>query len=82
MGRLKDVGRARTSLLPPPGPAGLPRRVLADEGIVGVGIVGVARIVRNLLRDADARRRVLAMRRTFVAHDQHMSAVGFVLRKR
>src|SRR5690606_38635007 len=54
-----------------------PRRVLADEGIVGV-----ARIVRNLLRDADARRRVLAMRRTFVAHDQHMSAVGFVLRKR
>ncbi|MCZ4540712.1 hypothetical protein ACIQCV_10760 [Dietzia maris] len=47
-----------------------------------MGIVGVARIVRNLLRDADARRRVLAMRRTFVAHDQHMSAVGFVLRKR
>ncbi|USX47279.1 hypothetical protein [Dietzia kunjamensis] len=47
-----------------------------------MGIVGVARIVRNLVREADARRRVLAMRRTFVTHDQHMSAVGFVLRKR
>lgn len=54
-----------------------PRRMIADEGIVGVG-----RIVRNLLRDADARRRVLAMRKTFTTHDEHMSAVGFVLRKR
>lgn len=54
-----------------------PRRLIADEGLGGV-----ARIVRNLIRDADARQRVLAMRKTFTAHDQHMSAVGFVLRKR
>ncbi|WP_291083627.1 class I SAM-dependent methyltransferase [Dietzia sp. UBA5065] len=54
-----------------------PRRMLEDEGLVGM-----ARIVRNLIRDADARRRVLAMRKTFTTHDRHMSAVGFVLRKR
>lgn len=60
-------------------PMGLlqPRRMIEDEGIGGV-----ARIVGNLLRDADARRRVLAMRKTFTTHDEHMSAVGFVLRKR
>lgn len=54
-----------------------PRRMIEDEGLVGV-----ARIVRNLIRDSDARRRVLAMRKTFTTHDRHMSAVGFVLRKR
>ena len=54
-----------------------PMRMLADEGVVGV-----SRIVRNLMRDADARARVFAMRKTFVTHDKHMSAVGFVLRKR
>lgn len=53
------------------------RRMIADEGIGGV-----ARIVLNLLKDADARKRVLAMRRTFTTHDEHMSAVGFVLRNR
>lgn len=54
-----------------------PRRMIADEGLGGV-----ARILVNLLRDADARQRVLAMRKTFTTHDRHMSAVGFVLRKR
>lgn len=60
-------------------PMGLlqPKRMIADEGLGGV-----ARIVRNLIRDADARKRVLAMRKTFTTHEQHMSAVGFVLRKR
>lgn len=60
-------------------PMGLlqPRRMIHDEGIAGV-----ARIVGNLIRDADARKRVLAMRKTFTTHDTHMSAVGFVLRKR
>lgn len=59
-------------------PMGLlqPKRMIADEGLGGV-----ARIVRNLIRDADARKRVLAMRKTFTTHEQHMSAVGFVLRK-
>lgn len=54
-----------------------PKRMIADEGLGGM-----ARIVRNLLRDADARRRVLAMRTTFRTHDRYLSAVGFVLRKR
>ena len=54
-----------------------PRRMLADEGVRGV-----IRIVGNLLRDADARKRVLAMRTTFTTHGEHLSAVGFVLRKR
>ncbi|HJC29148.1 MAG TPA: class I SAM-dependent methyltransferase [Candidatus Dietzia intestinipullorum] len=60
-------------------PMGLlqPRRMVADEGVRGV-----ARIVWNLLRDADARKRVLAMRRTFTTHGEHISAVGFVLRRR
>jgi len=54
-----------------------PRRVVADEGLAGA-----ARIVGNLLRDADARARVLAMRRTFRTHRRHLSAVGLVLRAR
>lgn len=54
-----------------------PKRMLDDEGVLGV-----ARIVGNLLRDSDARTRVLAMRKTFTTHEEHMSAVGFVLRKR
>lgn len=53
------------------------RRMVDDEGIGGV-----AKIVLNLVKDADARKRVLAMRKTFTTHDKHMSAVGFVLRKR
>ena len=60
-------------------PMGLlkPARMIADEGVRGV-----ARIVANLVRDSDARRRVLAMRKTFTTHDEHISAVGLVLRKR
>lgn len=60
-------------------PMGLlqPRRMIADEGLRGV-----ARIVRNLARDADARKRVLAMRKTFTTHAEHIGAIGLVLRKR
>lgn len=54
-----------------------PRRMVADEGVGGM-----ARIVRNLIRDADARKRVLTMRNTFRSHDHYLRAVGFVLRKR
>lgn len=54
-----------------------PQRLLSDEGLRGV-----ARIVGNLLRDADARGRVLGMRRTFREHDRSLRAVGMVLRKR
>lgn len=49
-----------------------PRRVLHDEGL------GVLRIGRNLLRDHDARRRVLAMRRAFRAQREHLAAIGLV----
>lgn len=54
-----------------------PRRMIADEGVGGM-----VRIVRNLIRDADARKRVLTMRKTFRSHDHYLRAVGFVLRKR
>lgn len=48
-----------------------PRRILADEGLVGT-----LRFARNLLLHPDARRRVLAMRRAFRAHRPHLVAVG------
>jgi len=48
-----------------------PRRIVADEGLVGA-----LRFVRNLLTQPDARRRVLAMRRTFRAHRAHLVAVA------
>ena len=48
-----------------------PRRIIADEGLVGA-----LRFARNLLTNHDARRRVLAMRRTFRAHRAHLVAVA------
>jgi SAM-dependent methyltransferase len=48
-----------------------PRRILADEGLVGA-----LRFARNLLVRPDARRRVRAMRRAFRAHRPHLVAVG------
>lgn len=53
-----------------------PKRLLADEGPVGA-----ARFVWNLLRKPLARRRVLAMRRTFRQHQQHLSGVALVAYK-
>lgn len=49
------------------------RRNLADEGLAGT-----ARIVRNVLRDTDARRRVLAMRATFRRHRRALVGVALV----
>jgi SAM-dependent methyltransferase len=48
-----------------------PRRILADEGLVGT-----LRFARGLLTQPDARRRVLAMRRTFRTHRGHLVAVA------
>ncbi len=48
-----------------------PRRIVADEGVVGA-----LRFARNLLTKPDARRRVLAMRRTFRTHRAHVVAVA------
>ncbi|WP_061711284.1 class I SAM-dependent methyltransferase [Kocuria palustris] len=49
------------------------RRNLADEGVRGV-----ARILRNVLRDRDARRRVLSMRAVFRAHADTLRGVALV----
>jgi SAM-dependent methyltransferase len=48
-----------------------PRRIVADEGLLGA-----LRFARNLLTQPDARRRVLAMRRTFRTHGAHLVAVA------
>ena len=53
-----------------------PRRNLHDEGLRGT-----ARIVRNVLRDRDARRRVLAMRATFRRHKKSLTGIALVARK-
>ncbi|WP_024802688.1 class I SAM-dependent methyltransferase [Nocardia sp. BMG51109] len=53
-----------------------PRRMVADEGLLGT-----ARIVRNILRDGAARRRVLAMRATFNTHRRRLAAIEIVARK-
>lgn len=48
-----------------------PRRIVADEGLLGA-----LRFARNLLTQPDARHRVLAMRRTFRTHRAHLTAVA------
>lgn len=53
-----------------------PRRLISDEGLIGA-----ARFARNLLTNADARRRVLAMRATFRTHRDHLVAVAVVAYK-
>ena len=63
---IDSVVRAPMSLLEP-------RRLVADEGPGGA-----ARFVRNLLTDADTRRRVLAMRKTFRTHRRSLMAVAVV----
>lgn len=52
------------------------RRNLADEGLRGT-----ARIVRNVLRDPDARRRVLSMRALFRQHRDTLRGVAIVARR-
>ncbi|MCY4195084.1 MAG: methyltransferase domain-containing protein [bacterium] len=50
-----------------------PLRLIKDEGIAST-----ARIVLNILRTPAARQRVLAMRRMFRQHAQHLGAVAIV----
>lgn len=50
-----------------------PRRIIADEGIVGA-----LRFVKNLLLNPDARKRVLQMLRTFNTYRDHLNAVAIV----
>jgi len=53
-----------------------PKRVLRDEGILGL-----LRIAFNLLRKPEARKRVLSMKRMFRRHANDLSAVAIVCRK-
>jgi len=53
-----------------------PRRMIADEGPLRT-----AKIVFNILRQPDIRRRILTMRSTFREHANHMNAIGMVLKR-
>ncbi len=50
-----------------------PRRLVQDEGLAGA-----LSFAQNVLRDAEARKRVLAMRKVFRRHRQHLSAIALV----
>jgi hypothetical protein len=50
-----------------------PKRLVQDEGLAGV-----LRFARNVLRDSEARKRVLAMRRVFRRYREHLSALALV----
>lgn len=50
-----------------------PDRLIQDEGLWGA-----LRFVKNLLRDKDARQRVLAMRRIFVKYRPNMAAIMLI----
>ena len=53
-----------------------PRRLVADEGLLGA-----LRFARNVITHPPARRRVLAMRRTFRTHQSHLAAVAITATK-
>lgn len=53
-----------------------PRRLLADEGVLGFLTFAI-----NLLRRPDARRRVLQMRRVFRDHADHLGAIALIATK-
>ncbi len=53
-----------------------PRRLIADEGVLGF-----LKFAFNLLRKPDARRRVLNMRRVFRQNAGHLGAIGLVATK-
>ncbi|RVW02600.1 hypothetical protein EF834_12855 [Rhodococcus spongiicola] len=53
-----------------------PRPILTDEGLRGT-----LRFIRNLLRDSDARARVRAIRRTFIAYRDNLVAIEVIARK-
>ena len=50
--------------------------MIADEGPLRT-----AKIVFNILRQPDIRRRILTMRSTFREHANHMNAIGMVLKR-
>lgn len=66
---VEKVGYAPMALLEP-------HRLIADEGLFGA-----LRFVFNVLRDADARARVLNMRATFRRHRKNMAAIEVIAAK-
>lgn len=64
--RVTEVATAPMALLDP-------KRVVADEGLLGT-----LRIVRNLMRDKDLRARVLQMRRTFTEYKKNLAGITVV----
>ncbi len=53
-----------------------PRRLVADEGLLGA-----LRFAKNLITHPSARRRVLAMRKTFRRHRGNLTAVALIARR-
>ena len=53
-----------------------PRRLIADEGLLGA-----LRFASNVLTHRAARRRVLDMRRTFRQHREHLAAIAIIAHK-
>ncbi len=66
---VEKIGYAPMALLEP-------HRLIADEGVFGA-----LRFVFNVLRDADARARVLNMRATFRRHRSNMGAIEVIAAK-
>ena len=54
-----------------------PRRIIRDEGVFGA-----LRFAFNLLCNREARRRVLAMRRVFSKHRNHLAAIMLIANKK
>ena len=67
--QIRQVGHAPMGLL-------RPGRLIRDEGLLPA-----LRFVKNVLTDAPARRRVLAMRRAFSRYQDHIGAVFVVAQK-
>lgn len=67
---IETVGFAPMALLEP-------QRILADEGLVGT-----VKFVGNVLRDSDARARVLQMRSTFTKYKKHLVAIEIIATKK
>lgn len=66
---IETIGHAPMNLL-------RPARLIADEGLWRT-----LRFVKNVLSDAEARRRVLLMRRTFHKYRRHLNAISIIARK-
>jgi hypothetical protein len=67
---VQSVDQAPMSLLEP-------ARLIRDEGFAGT-----LRFVWNVIRDSEARRRVLEMRSVFRQNRNHLGAVAITVRKR